>query len=57
MSPRPLAVILSAAKDLSRAGRRSFATLRMTAVLKFTPLGLVPALVNARLMQKSDAHP
>jgi hypothetical protein len=29
----------------------------MTAVLKFTPLGLAPALVNAHLMQKNDAHP
>jgi hypothetical protein len=30
---RPPSVILSAAKDLSPGGRRSFAALRMTAVL------------------------
>src|SRR6266571_2670982 len=44
-------VILSAAKDLSLgrapilrwAERRSFAALRMTAVLKFTPMGRCPA--------------
>jgi hypothetical protein len=39
-----LAVILSAAKDLSLAEHRSFAALRMTGVLKFSPLELVPVI-------------
>src|ERR1700730_4458016 len=43
---RSCVVTLSAAKGLAGRTPRSFAALRMTAVLTFAPLGLAPALAR-----------